>query len=119
MTPETRMGVEELGAGGRQNEQRATHLFEHMLQQSKQRLLGPVQVLDQNHRRPLRRQLGEQLDPRVLEPVARQEGVQVAGQIQSERKSKHLAVAEPKADALRGIALADTHVLLEHLSSAQ
>ena len=60
--------------------------------------------------------IGEQLDPRVLEPVARYERVQVAGGFESEREPEHLAVAEPKADALTGIALADTQLLLQHLA---
>src|SRR4029077_7953366 len=79
-------------------------------------LLGPVHVLNQNAHRSLRGQLGKQLDARGLDPVAGHKRMHVTGDVESERETERLMLAEPEADDLSGIALADTEVLPEDIS---
>src|SRR5205823_9597795 len=58
----------------------------------------------------------EQLDPRLLEPVARGERVQVARDVEPERQAEDLPARELRADALGVVALEDPEVLLEDLA---
>ena len=69
------MVVEELRPCGGEHEQRTRHALEQVLDELEQRLLGPVEVFDQDCRRSLRRELRQQLGPRILEAVARDERV--------------------------------------------
>ena len=87
-----------------------------MLEQVEERVLGPVQVLDEHDDGPLGAQLLQQVDPRLLEPVARRERVQVARDVEAERQAEDLAPGELRADAIGLVALEDPEVLLEDLA---
>ena len=54
------------------------HVADAPLQQLEERLLGPVQVLDHDDRRPLGGELLEERDPRLVQTLARCERMQVA-----------------------------------------
>ena len=75
-----------------------------------------MQVLEQHDGRPLGDELLEEGDPRLVEPVAGGERMQVARDVEAEREAEDLAVPEQLADALGRIVLADGQVLLDHLA---
>src|SRR2546425_307727 len=77
--------------------------------------LRPVHVLDQHDNRPLGDEPVEEVDPRVMEALARDERVQVFGWRQADGEAKERVVAEPLGNHLGRIALEDPEVLLEHL----
>ena len=78
-------------------------------------LLAPVDVLDQHDGGSLRDDLLEELDPRVLEAVARGEGVEPVGHIEPKRQAQYLARAEALEHHRRRVALEDAEMLLQHL----
>ena len=65
--------------------------------------------------RPLGDESVEEVDPRVVEALARDERVQVFGRSQADREAEERVGAEPLGDDLRRIAVEDPEVLLEHL----
>ena len=54
-----------------------------------------MQVLDEQHDRPLGRELRQELDPRLVQAVAGLERMQIAGDVEPEREAEDLAAAEP------------------------
>ena len=113
-TPRT-AAVEQLGTRGADHEQRAANLAADPLEQVEQRILGPVQVLDEQDRRRFRRQLAEELDPGLLEAVAHGKRMRVAGEVEAESEPEDLPVAEPPARLLLRLALEDSQVLSQNL----
>ena len=109
------MTLEEIGPGGRDKQQRASHTLEDLLKQIEQRLLAPVQVLDHDHHRSLGRRLGHQLDPRILESIPHPQRMQVADHVEAESNAEDLVPSQKDAHALGGITFADAELLLENL----
>ena len=97
--------VEQLGTRGTDHEQRAANLAANPLQQVEQRILGPVQVLDEQDRRRFRGELAEELDPRLLETVADGKRMGVAGEVEAESEPEDLPLAEPPARLILRLAL--------------
>src|SRR5439155_9260695 len=89
---------------------------EQMLEELEQRLLGPVQVLEEQDCRPVADELVEERNPRVLEAVARDERMGVAGHVESEREGEDLAPAEPLERGLRRVALEQAEMLPQDLA---
>ena len=108
--------VEQLGTRGPDHEQRAANLAANPLEQVEQRVLSPVQVLDEQNRRRFRRQLAEELDPRLLEAVADGKGVRAAGEVEPQSEPEDLPLAEPPARLLLRFALQDSQVLSQNLT---
>ena len=87
-----------------------------MLEQVEQLVVGPVDVLDQDHGGPLCRGCRQKLRPRVLEAVARGQWMEVPGDVEAERQPEDLPVAEQLASPLGWIALEQPEVLTQHLA---
>jgi hypothetical protein len=64
------------------------HVAEEPLEQVEQRLVGPVEVFEQDDRRALARQLAEEVHPCLVQAVARRERMQVAGDVEAEREAE-------------------------------
>jgi hypothetical protein len=75
-----------------------------------------VQVLDEDDDRLLPHEILEELDPRLVQALARREGVQVAGDVEAERQAEHSARVEEAERRLGRIAFEQPQVLLQHLS---
>ena len=87
-----------------------------MLEQVEQLVVGPVDVLDQDHGGPLCRGCRQKLRPRVLEAVAHGQWMEVPGDVEAERQPEDLPVAEQLASPLGWIALEQPEVLTQHLA---
>ena len=107
--------VEQLRAPGSENEERPPHVADEAVDQVEQRLLGPVQILDEDDRRPVGDELAEKLDPRLVQAVPHGERVESAHRLQPERQSETLAGAEQAPNRLGRCVLLDAEVLLEDL----
>jgi hypothetical protein len=75
-----------------------------------------VQVLDEQHRRGVRRRLAEELDPGLLKAVAHGERMRVAREVEAESEPEDLPLAEPPAHFLLRLALEDSQLLAQDLS---
>ncbi len=83
---------------------------------SSSRLLGPVDVLDEHDEGPLRGDLLEEVDPGVLEAIARGEWVQVLRHIEPEREPEDLRESRaPRARPMADRSPAIREMLPEHL----
>ncbi len=80
-------------------------LAQDALEQVEQRLLGPVKILEQDDGRLLGDELGEELDPRLVQPLARRERVEVAGDVEAEREPEDLARSRGGRRAVSGVSL--------------
>src|SRR5207244_1998156 len=69
---------------------------------------------EKEHDRPLRGKRGHPLDPRIVQTVAGGQRVQLAGDIESERKSQDLVRSKALANGGGRVALEDAEVLLEN-----
>lgn len=78
-------------------------------------LLGPVEVLHEQHDRTLRGELGEKVRPRVLEAVAHEQRVLPGRDVDPEREREEPTLAEELEHTLGAVALEDAEVLLQHL----
>ena len=106
----------ELRAGRAHEEQRPADVARGSLEQVEERLLRPVQVLDEDDDRALAGEVAQELDPGLLEPVAGRQRVEIAGDVEPEREPEDLAVAESRALGVRVVALEDAEVLAEDLA---
>ena len=100
--------VEQLRPCGREQQQRPVDLADEGFEQVAEIVLRPVHVLDQHDGRPLGDEPVEEVDPRVVEALARDERVQVFGWRQADGEAEERVVAEPLGDDLRRIALEDS-----------
>jgi len=80
--------LEQLRASGREDEQRSIDAADERLDQVAKIVLGPVQVLDQQHARPLPHKVAEKLYPRVVQPFTADQWVQILADRQAERESE-------------------------------
>ena len=108
--------VEQLGARRGDDEQRAACIAHDALDQVEQRVVAPVQVLDEHDRRPIGRQTLEERDRGVMELFADVHGARVAGPRAAERESQGAVLAETTGDVRVGVAVADVEVLLDDLA---
>src|SRR2546427_6928371 len=115
-TAEARSAIQQLGPRRHQHEQWAVNTLKQVLQQIEERILGPVEILDEDGGGTGRCELLEQRDPGVLEAIAGSKRVQVACDVQPERQPQDLTVAESGEDALRRIPVEDAKLLLEDLA---
>ena len=87
--------------------------------QVEQRLLGPVQILDEDDRRPVGDKLSEKLDPRLVQAVRAPR----AGGERPPASSPSVSPRPSRAPSRRrtvsgGVVLLDAEVLLEDLARA-
>ena len=75
-----------------------------------------MEALDQQDDGAFRRELGEERDPRLVQPVTRRERVEIAGEVEAEREPEQLALAESSQDDVRRVAVEDAEVFLEDFS---
>src|SRR3989441_11638139 len=75
-----------------------------------------MDILDQHDRGPLRDDLFEELDPRVLEAIARGKRVESVDDVESKRETQDLARPESVEHDRRRIALEDAEMLLQDLA---
>ena len=108
--------VEQLGTSRPEHEQRPAHVVHDPLEQVEQRILGPVQVLDEDDRRRLGRQLAQQVDPGFLEELADGQRVRVAGDVEAERETEDRALAEPLPHGLLLLVLGNPELLAQDLA---
>lgn len=111
-----RPAPDELGTRRREEEQRPLDGADDPVQQVEEGPLRPVEVLDEQDQGSLGRELLEELDPGLLMALARGQGMQISGDVQSEREGKNLPRAESAQDRLSRVALEDSEVLFEHLA---
>ena len=104
------------GRAGRDEEDRRVHLAQHALQQLDERLLGPVDILDEQDERLLGRELGDEVEPRVVQAVARLDRVQLARDVEAESEPEDGAFAEHAEDSLRRVAVEQAEVLPDDLA---
>ena len=89
---------------------------EQVLEQVQQLRLRPVDVLDEDDRRLLGDDLGQELPPLVLEAVARSEGMQISGDVETEGEAENLPGPQSVEGELWWVALEKAQVLLQHLA---
>ncbi len=87
-----------------------------MLQHLEQRLLGPVQVLDEECDGTFGGELLEQRRPRVLKAIPRDERVQAPGDVETECEPEDLAAVQPFERSLGRVAVEQAELLLEDLA---
>jgi hypothetical protein len=92
---------EQLGTRGRQQQHGPAHVSYDPLEEIEEVVLGPVDVLDEEHERPLGRDLLDELDDRLVQTLARVQWVQAAGDVEPEGEAENLAAGEPPADLVR------------------
>src|SRR5207247_9937137 len=98
------------------HEQRPARVVDESFQEVEQLLLGPVDVLDQHDRGPLRDDFLEELGPRILEAIARRKWVKSVSDVESEREDQNLPRSEPFERYRRRIAFEEAEMLLQHLT---
>jgi hypothetical protein len=72
-------------------------------------------VLDEHDRRPVTGDRSEELDPRVLEPVADGKRMEVARDVEAEAQAEDLVPRKSLEDDLRRVVVEDAEVLLQDL----
>lgn len=82
-------------------------LPDHPLEQAEQRLLRPVEVLDEHDRGPLARQLGQELGPGLVQAVAGRHRVQLAGHVEAEGEPEDLPAAQAAEHSVGRVAVED------------
>ncbi len=98
-----------------EHEQGTAHLLDERVEQVEELVVGPVDVLDQHHRRPVRDELPEEVGPGIVKPLPRRERMQIGRDVQPQGQREVAVRAEPLDRQARRIALADVEVLTHHL----
>ncbi len=86
------------------------------LEQVEERVVSPVQVFDQHDRGSIGHELLEEPNPRLMQPVAGSQRVEVRRRLQPERHAQNLVLAEPAPHGLGRIALEQAEVLANDLT---
>ena len=102
--------------GSGDDEQRAARIAHDALDQVEQRVVGPVQILDEHDRRPVGREPLEERDRGVMELFADVHGACVAGHRSAKREPEGAVLAETTGDVRVGVAVADVEILLDDLA---
>ena len=112
--PPARPALVQLRPGGRDHEQRSFDPLDQPFEQLEHRLLGPVQVLDEQRDRPVSSECGQELDPGVLEAVTGDQGMKIARDVEPQRQGEQRPLAQALEDSLRWIGVEQPEVLLQH-----
>ena len=81
------------------------HVADQAVEQIQQVGLGPMDVLDEDDRRLIGRELLQELGASPLKTIARRERMKAARGLETERQAQNLALAEAATHRLRRIAL--------------
>ena len=79
----TRSAFEKLGPRRHDHKQRPFSPAEHVLEQVQKLALRPMNVLDQQNRRSLRDEIGQEVGPGILEKIASGKRVQITGDVET------------------------------------
>ncbi len=104
-----------LGPRRCEQEHRALRIREDALEHLDQRRSGPVQILDDHHRRAVRAQLRDQSHPLVLQLQERRPRVEIAGDVETECEAEDLAAGEPLQEVVGRVLLAQAELLSQHV----
>ena len=111
--------VQELGPRRPDHEERAVDVGRRRLEELEKSRIRPVEILDEDHRRPVRDEVLEEGDPRPLEAVARHERVQVRGRLEPEERAEQLAPGQPTLHDLRCVGGAEAELLAHDLAERE
>ena len=75
-----------------------------------------MHIFDQHHDRTLDDEPVEELDPRVVQALSRNERMQLFLDGEAEGETEQRTVSEPFGDGLGRVALEDPEVLLQHFA---
>jgi hypothetical protein len=109
-------GTRKLRARRRNEEQRPADAASHPLDQLEQRLLRPVQILDQHDRGAFGDELLHDVDPRLVQLVADRQRMTAAGDVEPEREAEDPALAEALEHLAGRIGLQQPELLPEHVA---
>ena len=104
---------EQLGTRGRDHEERLRDLFDQALDEIEQRLVRPVEVLQEEDDGALGRHLRQECDPGGVQVLPSRERVELSGDVQAERQAEDLLAREASQDALRRVCLQQPQLLAE------